>query len=122
MKNNKEIFSTLWRISGISFGVIKYFCALFSFYNFLSLEYESPNAVLCGRETPNDDFSNQKMSSFTLIFVTLMCFHTVLGRSNSYYDIVNAIAAGKNLYELLGVNKEATSNDLRKAFRQKSLQ
>jgi curved DNA-binding protein CbpA len=45
----------------------------------------------------------------------------VFGRTSRYYDIVNAVMEGRDLYKVLGVDVKASEADIKKAFRQLSL-
>ena len=47
----------------------------------------------------------------------LLCITLSEGRTSSYYDLVNAINEGKDLYAILEINPDSDIKDIRKSFR-----
>jgi len=56
------------------------------------------------------------------VFYFILLFPFCIARSNSYYDIVNAITDGKEFYSILKVTPESTKSEIKKSFRALSLQ
>ena len=56
-----------------------------------------------------------------IFFLVVVLFNIVDAHTNSYYDIINAITEGKDLYSILEVNHESTLQEIRKSFRKLSL-
>jgi hypothetical protein len=50
-----------------------------------------------------------------LLFVSLCAVSE--GRTSSYYDLVNAVNEGKDLYAILEITPDSDMKDIRKSFR-----